>query len=74
MAQIVLGTDSADESQATLFDSTEPMGDGLLSPAGDMMNTGQLVNSDSLRRADMLATVDRASTLYKHLKWQKNGG
>ena len=48
MAQIVLGTDSADESQATLFDSTEPMGDGLLSPAGDMMNTGQLVGSDSV--------------------------
>lgn len=74
MAQIVLGTDSADESQGTLFDSTEPMGGGLLSPAGDMMNTGQLVNSDSLRRADMLATVDRASTLYKHLKWQKMEG
>lgn len=65
---------SPDEAAPLLIDNNESMGGGLLNPSGDMMNPGPLVNADSLRHAEMLAAVDRATTLYKHLKWQKMEG
>lgn len=65
---------SAGESAPSLVNDSGMMGGGLLDPSEGMMNPGPLVNADSLRHAEMLATIDRATTLYKHLKWQKTEG
>ncbi len=73
-AQLSL-TDTSDGSDSLTIDASGMMGGGLLDMgSGDMMGAGALVNADSLKRAEMLEAIDRASTLYKHLKWQKMEG